>query len=337
MMSSASHSASHAPIWIAATRRRFPTARHVAQFQSADMSAHSKSGQCPSAQREFQVAKVAIVGVSVLSFADMLRWFEYSRVYRPTKEWEGTGAEISPRWEDVYFEATDGVRLNAWFFAAAKDSPRSRQVMLVCHGNGGNLSHRGELCRVLLRTGVNVFIFDYRGYGRSGGELGEEGTYLDAQGAHAWLRKRGFAGENIIALGESLGGGIAAELAVRETLGGLVLQSTFTSIPDVGAELYPWLPVRWLHTIKYDTLAKLPRIHVPVLITHSRSDGLIGYHHAERLFAAANEPKLRCETEGDHNDSLHSKLDRCFESMEKFLGMVDDARKSKVQSPRSKV
>jgi fermentation-respiration switch protein FrsA (DUF1100 family) len=159
------------------------------------------------------------------------------------------------------------------------------------------------LCEGLLGTGASVFVFDYRGYGQSEGRPGEEGTYLDAQAAHAWLRQKGFRGEHIIPFGESLGGGVASELALRETVGGLVLQSTFTSIPDIGAELFPWLPVRWISTIKYDTRAKLPRLKVPVLVMHSREDDLIPFHHAEKNFAAANEPKFICELAGPHNDA----------------------------------
>jgi pimeloyl-ACP methyl ester carboxylesterase len=103
------------------------------------------------------------------------------------------------------------------------------------------------------------------------------------------------------------------------------LQSTFTSVADLGAEFYPWLPVRWLNTIKYDTLKKLPRIRVPVLVMHSRNDRLIRFHHAERNFAAANEPKMFWETHGDHNDCLASDHDRCTQGMEKFLEMVKTA------------
>src|SRR5262249_52582451 len=146
---------------------------------------------------------------------------------------------------DVYFETADNVRLNGWFFPAGTNSPRAALAVLVCHGNAGNISHRLELCRALLATGVSVFVFDYRGYGRSKGRPSEEGTYRDAQAAYRWLQEKGFAGSNILAYGESLGGGVAAELALRERLGGLILQSTFTSIPDIGAELFPWLPVRW--------------------------------------------------------------------------------------------
>jgi pimeloyl-ACP methyl ester carboxylesterase len=164
-----------------------------------------------------------------------------------------------------------------------------------------------ELYALLLHADVNVFAFDYRGYGRSEGRPGEEGTYKDAQAAYGWLQQRGFVSTNIIAYGESLGGAVASELAVRETVGGLILQSTFTSLTDLGAELYPFLPVRSIGSIGYDTHSRLPRIRVPVLILHSRGDRLIPFHHAEQNFAAANEPKWLCEIAGDHNDGLDDR------------------------------
>lgn len=199
--------------------------------------------------------------------------------------------------------------------------------MLICHGNGGNISHRLTLCRGLLETGVNVFLFDYRGYGHSEGVVSEEGTYLDAQAAQGWLRGRGFT--RIIAFGESLGGGVAAELAVRESVAGLVLSNTFTSIADVGADLFPWLPVRWFHTIHYDTLSKLPRIKAPVLIMHSRDDEIVRFRHAERNFAAANEPKLFSETHGLHNETLALDSAHYLGGLEKFLALIEAAAPGK--------
>jgi len=244
----------------------------------------------------------------VLSFLFiMLRWFEHKQTYHPSRTLITTGAELGRAWEDVTFSAGDGVRLNGWFFPADTNSTRRQLVFLICHGNGGNISHRLGLYELLLHGGANVFAFDYRGYGRSEGRASEAGTYLDAQAACAWLRERGFAGTNIIAFGESLGGGVASELAVRETLGGLVLQSSFTSVTDLGAELYPFLPVRILGSIRYDTRSKLPRIHVPVLILHSRGDALIPFHHAEENFAAANEPKALREINGGHNDAVDDR------------------------------
>ncbi len=252
----------------------------------------------------------------------MLRWFEHSRVYYPTRVLETTPAALGRAFDDVRFQAADGVELHGWFFPADAHSPRAQVAFLICHGNAGNIGHRLDLCAALLQTGASVFVFDYRGYGQSAGRPGEEGTYRDAQAAHAWLRAKGFHGEYIVAFGESLGGGIASELALRETIGALVLQSTFTCIPDIGAELYPWLPVRWISTIKYDTRSKLPRLQVPVLVTHSRADDLIPFHHAERNFAAANEPKSFCELRGNHNEATWEQSD-FRQAIEKLLKLVE--------------
>ena len=259
----------------------------------------------------------------------MLRWFEHRQVYQPYRQMETSGSELGRPFEDVRFETSDGVGLNGWFFPAAADSWRKHLIYLLCHGNVGNISHRLEHCAALLETGASVFIFDYRGYGRSQGRPGEEGTYLDAQAAHQWLGKKGFAASNIIALGESLGGGVASELALRESLGGLVLQSTYTSITDVGAELFPWLPVRWIGTIKYDTRARLPRIKVPLLVMHSRADGLIGFPHAEKNFAVANEPKMFWEISGRHNQFLEGDRARYLEGLNKFLSGLEGAREQR--------
>mgnify|MGYP001222971697 CR=1 FL=1 len=268
----------------------------------------------------FGVSRIlaGIVVLSTLLFI-MLRWFEYRQVYHPYRDWAETGHALGRPWEDLRLRASDGVELNAWFFAANTNSPRQHLAVVVCHGNGGNISHRLGLYEALLATGVAVLAFDYRGYGQSAGRASEEGTYLDAQAAHAWLRERGFAGSNIIAFGESLGGAVATELARRETVGGLVLQSTFTSVPDLGAELFPFLPVRWLATIRYDTHRKLAKVRVPLLILHSREDRLIPFHHAQQNLTAANEPKRLWEIAGDHNDALDADRSRFVAGLDTFL------------------
>ena len=257
----------------------------------------------------------------------MLRWFEHSQVYHPDRVLIATGRELDRPFEDLRLKTSDGVRIHSWFFPADQDSPRKKTVVLVCHGNAGNISHRLSLAQALLQTGVNVFLFDYRGFGESEGVPSEEGTYLDAQAAYQWLAAKGFAGGNIILFGESLGGGIASELALREKIGGLVLQSTFSCIPDIGAELFPWLPVRWMASIKYSTCEKLPRIKVPVLVMHSRTDALIRFRHAEKNFARANEPKLLWELQGDHNESVMDEQ-HFIAGIEKFLKMIETRRGS---------
>jgi hypothetical protein len=275
-------------------------------------------------------ALIALLVVCLLLVL-MFRWFEHCQVYHPDQVLWATGAELGRPFEDVVFKASDGVELNGWFYPAETNSPRAGMVVLLCHGNAGNISHRLDTCRALLGTGASVLVFDYRGYGRSQGRPSEEGTYRDAQAAYQWLRQRGFAGTNIIAFGESLGGGVAAELAAREMLGGLVLQSTFTSVPDVGAEIFPWLPVRWLGTIRYDTHAKLPRLKIPVLVMHSRADEMIPFRHGQRNFAAANEPKLFCELRGSHNVSPEVQV-LLTQGLEKLLVGIEAARAAAAQS-----
>lgn len=249
---------------------------------------------------------------------EMIHWFEHRQVYAPSRSLETNGSELGHPFEEMFFQADDGVRLHGWFFSAAAGL-RAHQVLLLCHGNAGNISTRLRFYRAWLELGINLFTFDYRGYGRSEGRPNEEGTYRDAQAAVGWLRQKRFAPENIIVMGKSLGGGVASELMLREPLGGLILQSTFTSIPDIGGELYPWLPVRRLHRIKYDTVNRLPKVKVPVLVAHSRTDDLIGFHHAERNFKVANEPKQLLEIAGNHVSVIEDGRSEYLKGLESFF------------------
>ena len=258
----------------------------------------------------------------------MIRWFEHRQVYAPSREVAAQATDLGRPAEEVFFTANDGVKLHGWFFSANLDSPRAHLVLLLLHGNAGNITHRLAWYEAWLSLGVNVFAFDYRGFGRSEGHPSEEGTYRDAQAAAQWLKARGFAPQQIIALGKSLGGGVASELALREPLGALILQNTFTSIPDLGAEIFPFLPVRWLHRIKYDTMSKLPRIHVPVLIAHSREDDLIRFQHSERNFAAANQPKQLLELRGSHNGTIEEDRERYLAGLDRFLNEHFDSTAS---------
>jgi pimeloyl-ACP methyl ester carboxylesterase len=262
---------------------------------------------------------LALDPFAVAALAIMIRWFEHRQVYAPSRDFAREARDLKRPYEDVTFPATDGTSLNGWFFPAQPGSTRSRTVLLLLHGNAGNISHRLDFTQAWLGLGLNVFLFDYRGYGRSDGRPTEEGTYHDAQGAMRWLRQRGVESTSVVALGKSLGGGVASELAVREPLRALILQSTFSGIPDIGAELFPWLPVRRMHSIHYDTVGKLSRIRVPVLIAHSRADSLIGFHHAERNFKAANAPKYLLEIAGSHTDVLQTGREEYLRGLDDFL------------------
>lgn len=224
-------------------------------------------------------------------------------VYFPQVERE---LALTPRsagldYEDVNLVAADGVKLHAWWVPARE----ARGTVLVLHGNAGNISHRIGYATMFNRLGYSVLLFDYRGYGKSAGHPSEEGTYRDADAAWQHLTTvRGIKSREIVIVGESLGGGVASWVALKYPPRALVLASTFTSVPDLGAQIYPWLPVRLLSSIQYNTLERMPQIAAPVLIAHSRTDDIIPYAHGEALFAAARDPKELLALSGGHNDGF---------------------------------
>lgn len=243
------------------------------------------------------------LGLAYVGFVALLFAFQDRLAYYPE-----IGREIlsSPRdhgldYEPLTLNTPDGERLDAWFVPR----PQARGVVLFLHGNAGNLSHRMDSIAMFHRLGYAVLIFDYRGYGRSSGKPTEAGLHLDAETAWAYLtRTRGIAPNSIVLFGESLGGALAAHLATRERPGALVLSSVFTSVPDLAADHYPWLPARWLARLRYDTRAALAQTNCPVLVAHSPDDEIIPYHHGQELFGAASGPKVFLTLAGGHNDGF---------------------------------
>ena len=226
-----------------------------------------------------------------------------SLLYYPQmgREMAATPAAQGLPYEDVSIRTEDGETLNAWWLPAA----RARGAVVLFHGNAGNISHRIDYARMFANLGYSTLLVDYRGYGKSTGTPTEEGTYRDALASWHWLGEtRGLAARDIVIFGESLGGAVACWLAARHTPRALIVASSFTSVPDLGAELYPFLPVRLMSRFKYDTRACLKAVRAPVLIAHSREDDIIPYAHGERLYAAANEPKQFLVLRGGHNDGF---------------------------------
>ncbi len=243
-------------------------------------------------------AYAAIVYVAIVA----LFYVAQSRqVYFPLREHSTTPAAYAMPFEDVWFKTEDEVLLHGWLVHA--DQPQG--VVLFFHGNAGNVSHRLDSIRTFRDLGFSVFIIDYRGYGHSEGTPTEAGTYRDAQAAWRYLRdERSIPGRHIVVFGRSLGAAVAAWLSARERPGAVILESAFTSAPDLGAELYPWLPVRWMLRFAYDTREAVRDIHSPLLIVHSTEDRIVPYHHGQALFEAANHPKRFLEIRGGHNDGF---------------------------------
>ena len=234
----------------------------------------------------------------------------------PTRELIVTPADTGLDYEAVTLETADGVRLSSWFIP----HPAPRATLLFFHGNAGNLSHRIESIRQFHHLSLAVFIIDYRGYGESEGSPTEAGTYRDAAAAWEYLvRRRDIAPQEIVIFGRSLGAAIAAELATHTRPAALIIESAFTSVPNMATRLYPWLPVRWLSRYRYDTQKALESITCPVLIIHSREDDIIPYAEGEQLYSRAREPKRFLELHGGHNDGFLVSRDAYMQGIDDFL------------------
>lgn len=209
-------------------------------------------------------------------------------------------------YENVEFVTSDNIKLHGWFiFANTSTANQKTATVLFFHGNAGNISHRLGSIELFHQLGLNVFIIDYRGYGQSKGEITEAGTYLDAEAAWLYLTKNRALNENeIIIFGRSLGAAIAAWLAERVAPAGLIVESSFSSVPSMGQRLYPFLPVRLLSRFQYNTKEYIKEISCPVLVAHSRDDEIIPYEEGMDVFNAAPEPKQFLPMSGGHNDGF---------------------------------
>lgn len=247
----------------------------------------------------------------------LLVYFGQSRlVYFPEKQLSLTPGAIGLDYTSVTIATRDGETLHGWWMPV----PNAKGTVLFLHGNAGNISHRINYLAMFKRLGYNMLLFDYRGYGQSSGVPSESGTYLDAQAAWRYLTEtRSIAPARIVVFGESLGGAVAAWLAAQQKPGLLALASTFTSVPDLAAKLYPFLPVRWISRFDYDTRKSLQSVTCPVFIAHSPQDEIIPFEHGQQLFQAAPEPKQFLTLEGGHNTGFIFMQPAWIKSLGAFL------------------
>jgi len=248
---------------------------------------------------------VMTAGCSSPGIRSPLAAYEQSHVFYPMRFPEGNWQPRGLKFEDAWFTAEDGTRLHGWFIP----HPHPRAVVLFAHGNAGNISHRAETLRILnQRHGLAVMAFDYRGYGRSAGKPDEQGLLQDARAARKWLAKRtGVSQREIVLMGRSLGGGVMVDLAARDGARGLVLASTFTSLPDVASHHVKWIPVRALMKNRLDSVSKLGRYKGPLLQSHGNADKVVPYELGRRLFATAVGPKRFITIPGGTHNSRQSE------------------------------
>ncbi|MDD4872643.1 MAG: alpha/beta hydrolase [Kiritimatiellae bacterium] len=241
------------------------------------------------------------VGLCLFVFLGQSRY-----VYYPDRTVDNTPDSAGLEFDNVSVPTQDGETITGWFVPVGKGGGEAGKSLsvLLCHGNGGNIGDRVDQVKIFHNMGFNVLIFDYRGYGTSTGKPTEKGTYYDALAAWNYLKvPKGIESKHIVVFGQSLGGAVASWLAEQVNPGALILESTLTSALDMGARMFPYLPVWLFCTFKYDSLSKMGNIHCPVIVAHSRDDETIPFEHGQKLFKAANEPKLFIEIGGEHNSS----------------------------------
>lgn len=237
-------------------------------------------------------------------------------VFHPERVLAATPAQRGMTFDDVHFFATDGERLHGWYMPQAS----AHLTVLFFHGNAGNLTNCLDTFAILHRMGVNIFAVDYRGYGLSSGTPSEAGTYLDAEAAWRYLTaERGVDPANIIIFGRSLGGGVATWLAGRVNAAGVVLESTFSSMPDVAQRLYPYVPVRWLARNRYNNLTRINDIRMPILFIHSSEDELIPLNHSENLYQHFHGVKTLQIIKGRHADGYMLSGDLYISALSQFF------------------
>ncbi len=242
-------------------------------------------------------------------------------VYHPAPWVERDWARLSRLpLQEVWFEAGDRTGLFGWYVAP----PGSRTTLLWCHGNAGNIINRLENLVELYKHGFSVFLFDYRGYGRSEGRPSEEGLYQDALAAYTYLTdNRRVASEGLVIFGRSLGGAVAAEIASQQPAAGLVLESAFPSVEALAKFHYLGLPVHWLLGARFTLVDRLPRISVPILVIHGDRDDIVPLQLGQQVFDAARDPKTFYLVSGaGHNDLYQVGGTPYFQRLKRFADEV---------------
>jgi fermentation-respiration switch protein FrsA (DUF1100 family) len=241
---------------------------------------------------------VTMMAVAYLVILFLFRVFENRFIYFPnypgrlSGDWRPEGLPV----QDVWLQTADGVKLHAWWIKGEG----AEFTFLAFHGNAANIANRADIYRFLRDLPANVLAVEYRGYGRSGGKSDEAGLYRDAEAAYNYLvRERAIAPSRIIAFGGSLGTAVAVDLAAKQEVGGVVLEAPFASAKAVARRVYPFLPgLGLIAGSKFDTAAKLAKVHRPILVIHCARDPVLPFALGEEVYRLAREPKFFLRIEG---------------------------------------
>ncbi len=271
-----------------------------------------------------RIARLALICIAALVLVEAgavawLKLHENELVFAEARSRLHLLKDLPDDAEQISIPAAGGNRLAGLLFHANRANDTGYWILHL-HGNADSAFSAWQVrhCQALRRMGFSVMDIDYRGFGMTPGTASEAGMYEDAEAAYKALLVRGVPPHQIILLGHSLGSGPAVDLAMRHQAAALVLFGAFTSIPGAAADKYPWLPIRYVASVQFDSLDKIHDVHMPVIITHSRADTLISYSHALSLFEAANEPKRLITFDSPAEDGFGGHVDTLFEHLDEL-------------------
>lgn len=273
--------------------------------------------------RTIKGAVLTVVAAALLCYGGIIAWLKANEprlVYQAMWS-QGKGQPLEPGIASVSLASAPDVTLDV-LVSRADSSNDTGYWILLLHGNGATARGRTIQGHIesLRRAGFSVLAPDYRGFGLSTGTPTEAGLYEDGTAAYRYLlHALEVPPDRVILLGHSLGSGVAVELATRYPAAALVLAGAYTSVPDRGQELYPWIPVGLVAGERFANLEKIIRVGMPVLVAHSTEDDLIPFHHGQRLFAAAREPKAMFRSNGDHVHVPFDEPERFRDSLQALL------------------
>lgn len=264
-----------------------------------------------------------LVGYTLL--LGMMYLFQDKLIFLPSSKLLVTPGNTGLQADDVRINTDDGEQLHGWFFP----NKESEYVVVLSHGNAGNISGRIDIAKLLSEIGVSVLLYDYRGYGQSSGKPSEEGLYTDVESVVSFLKtEKGYSERQMIMYGRSMGGAVASYAATKFDVSGLVLDSAFKNLKALVRELYPFVPAS-LARYELPTEKFISEIqNIPVMIMHSPKDSIVDFSHGRHLFEIANEPKRFVELRGGHNENFHVSTDIHSREWREFLQVVEDRKKA---------
>ena len=256
-----------------------------------------------------------VTGITFFIFLGV-KFYEKKMIFYPFKELESYPSDYGIEFENIFIKTKDKIQINGWFIP----SKNASKTILFFHGNAGNISHRIEIINIFLQLKMNIFIIDYRGYGKSNGKSSEKGIYIDAISSYEYLiNQKKIKPENIIIYGKSLGTVAAIDLASKVKIGKLIVDSGLTSAKDMSKIIVPILPVYFLLSVKLDSLNKIEKVNCPILFIHSIDDKTIPFIMGQKLFKKAKEPKQFYQSTGRHNDFLYINKSKIIKILDEFI------------------